>query len=212
MSTCRHGRVCTQESVGVRLCCQQHADHFYVRCIFGHLAVRRPTIHQPPALLEQITTPISGLYFVANHVRQRRLSGLPRLAHAAAQLRNLALRSCMVRLDSCESFKNKLTPVTFPPGRFKRDNVANGRGRRLGACPSALLCEFQFILFHSQALLRSITLLAASAHVSGSGSNSAEMSRRRTTSFSFCESSQRIMSQALIVVLSTMGLGGSANR
>jgi hypothetical protein len=41
----------------------------------------------------------------------------------------------MVRLDSSESFKNKLTPVTFPPGRFKRDNVANGRGGRLAVSP-----------------------------------------------------------------------------
>jgi hypothetical protein len=58
-----------------------------------------------------------------------------KLVHSTAQSRKVDLRSCMVRLDSSESFKNKLTPVTFPPGRFKRDNVANGRGGRLAVSP-----------------------------------------------------------------------------
>ena len=50
----------------------------------------------------------------------------------------------MIRLDSSESFKNKLTPVTFPPSRFKGDNVANERGaerRPIGHQPPALFQE-----------------------------------------------------------------------
>jgi hypothetical protein len=43
-----------------------------------------------PALLEKVTTPVRSFQLVANDVRQGRLSGLPRLVYAAAQLRNLA--------------------------------------------------------------------------------------------------------------------------
>jgi hypothetical protein len=50
----------------------------------------RPSIHQMPALLEKVTTPVRSFQLVANDVRQGRLSGLPRLVYAAAQLRNLA--------------------------------------------------------------------------------------------------------------------------
>jgi hypothetical protein len=45
-----------------------------------------PPIHQATALLEQIAAPISGLHFVANHMRQRRLGDLARKIGALGRL------------------------------------------------------------------------------------------------------------------------------
>src|ERR1700730_16563777 len=64
------------------------------------------------------------------------------------QGRSSEYRHPVTRNDSDEfissSFKNKFTPITFPPARFKRDNVANGRGaerRPIGHQPPALFQE-----------------------------------------------------------------------
>jgi hypothetical protein len=40
--------------------------------------MRRPSVHQAPPLLKQITTPVRGFYFVSDNMRQRRLSDLAR--------------------------------------------------------------------------------------------------------------------------------------
>jgi hypothetical protein len=53
-------------------------------------AVSCPGLHETPALLEQIAAPVSRFHFITDYMRQRRFGDLPRLVHAAAQLRNLA--------------------------------------------------------------------------------------------------------------------------